>query len=138
MLTAVRTADSPSNIRPAARAAVSVVLLGLLSSSGLIVSAGPPSPKWLFLTIIVLYTALSVARLIWPRYDQLVLSDRELILRDRRGREQVCRLRGRPFLSPLFLGLPLVRSSGKPVNVGLFASQLDHRAWRQALIRLRA
>jgi hypothetical protein len=130
-------ADCFSAIRPAPLQAWFVGGLALLAVLAIALSGLPILVSVVSGLLTMAYAAMVIRRCFRPRFKRFGLSRHAVILSDRRGAELRCRLRRPAFLSPAFIGLPLVDGNGRRFACGFFSSQLDGDVWRQALVRLK-
>jgi hypothetical protein len=104
-----------------------------VSSSGL-----PGSVRVVMSLLLLLSASREAYRRFRPPVRRISWKDDALILHDRQGGMMSYRLRGRGFISPVFIGLTLVAESGAGRSLGLFRGQVDEAFWRRSMIRIRS
>jgi hypothetical protein len=124
-------------VRPARAIAFLITLLGGLTILAVSISGLGQLWKALFLLALLIPAAFTVYRLLRPRLIRIGLEAGRLVTWDSSGGYCCWEIRGRPFLSPIYLGLPLADEDGRRSRLGLFRGQVDSQLWRQALIRFR-
>lgn len=130
-------ADFVSAVRPARAVALLMTLVVGLAFLALSMSGLGLLWKVIALLAALVHVALSVRRLLQPPIVRIGLEEGRLLTWDQAGASRRYGVRGRPFLSPVYLGLPLVDDDGHRSRLGLFRGQVDSQLWRQALIRFR-
>jgi len=127
-----------SDVRPARAIAFLITLLGGLTILAISISGLGLFWKALLLLALLIPSAFTVHRLLRPPVARIGLEAGRLVTWDQSGVASCWAIRGRPFLSPVYLGLPLIDDDGRRSRLGLFRSQVDSQLWRQALIRVRS
>jgi len=128
---------SHSAVRPARAIVFFIVLLAGAAFWALIDSALATPWKMTCASVLLIYSVVSVRRWLHPDMVRIGWNRGRLVAFDRKSRSRFYTIRGRPFISPLYLGLPLINESGRRVRLGLFSSQVDTDFWRETLVRLR-
>lgn len=125
-------------IGPAPRAAAAVAALGLAATGAAFANALPLPLRCAVALIALIIAARAVFALIRPRWRRIALDGDRILAEDRSGRCISGKLAGRPFVSPVFVGLRWREKNARlPQAVGIFREQVPEDDFRRLCAALR-
>lgn len=125
-------------IGPAPRAAAVVAVLGLAATGAAFANALPLPLRCAIALIMLIVAARAVAGLIWPRWRRITVDGDRFRAEAGSGQCISGMLAGRPFVSPVFVGLRWREEGTRmPRTVGIFREQMPTDDFRRLCAALR-
>ena len=119
-----------------------VVIVAILSMVAILAAwfnGLPLAVRLLLVLAALIYAGFQLHALLAPRYRRIGVDSSGLVLTDVDGHSVDLAVQGRPFVSPLFIGLVARRRDNRRlVLLGLFRDQLGEDGYRRLAAWLRA
>lgn len=142
-MTSLNRAQNPKAndwpVRPSPAVAATVTLLALLAILAVSVSGLHGGLRLALIVVVLIYAFAQTIRLLRPRWRALALEQGALTVVDQQRRRHRVSLRGRPFVSPLYIGLSGRSDIARQrLAIGVFRGQLAPDHFRRLAAALRS